>query len=151
MTGATGFIGSHLVESLLEGGSEIICLVRKSSRLDWLRGLNVTFIYGELTQKETLHQAVHDIDVIYHLAGLTKALSQRDYDHINFYGTRNLLEACSEQSPKPRRFVFLSSLAAAGPSSPEKPKLECDPCEPVSSYGLSKLKAEQVVQEYSGE
>ena len=149
VTGANGFIGSHLVEELLARGYQVRGLVRKTSNLEWLSGLAVEFFYGEVTDKQSLYPAVKEVDFIFHAAGATKAKDKRGYEYINYQGTKNLLEVCNEINPRLKRFVYFSSLAAAGPSNNSHPKNEVGECVPVSLYGETKLKAEKLVVDSS--
>jgi dihydroflavonol-4-reductase len=143
VTGATGFIGSHLVDDLLGKGYEIEVLIRESSDLRWLRGKRVEFIYGDLLGKERL-PSLNGIDHIFHLGGATRALRRRDFYRINQEGTERLINAAMDIKGL-KRFVYLSSQAAAGPSPDDRPQTEEDlPC-PVSPYGESKLQAEKTV------
>ena len=151
VTGANGFVGSHLVEGLLNKGYQVRCLVRKTSDLKWLSDLKVEYVYGDISEKHSLKDAVTDVDIIIHSAGLTKAKNRVEYFKANAEGTRNLVEACLEENPKLRRFVYISSQAAAGPGEDERPKDETVPCRPVSFYGESKLEGEKIVLSYSSE
>ncbi len=148
VTGATGFIGSHLVEELLKRGHTVACLVRKASNLQWIDGLNVRFVYGDCEIKESLLNGVADFDYIFHLAGLTKAVNERDFFSANALGTENLVSAVIEKNPDIKRFVYLSSLAAAGPSCDGAPSKETDEAKPVSAYGRSKLEGERIVMRH---
>jgi len=143
VTGGTGFLGSHLVERLLEEpGVEVYALVRDPSRPRWLEGeRRVRFIAGDLRNLPVLPDG---LDAVYHVAGLTKTIRSEAYYTVNRDGTANLLEALERQSGRPR-FVHLSSLAAAGPSIPGRGVREDDPPRPVSQYGDSKLRAEAEV------
>ena len=145
VTGGNGFIGSHLVEALTKRGYSVTCLVRKTSNLNWLEGLDIKFVYGDCTEKESLYKAVEDVDYVYHLAGVVRALNRETLYRVNFLGTRNLLEACNRINQKIKKFVYLSSQAAVGPINP---KGEWD-CNPITDYGKSKLKGEMVVHSYS--
>lgn len=149
VTGATGFIGSHLVEELLKKGYRVACLARKSSSLRWIEGLDVSVRYGDCLEPESLRDAVADADVIFHLAGLTKAPRAKDFFSVNVEGARNILQAASG-SPGLRRFVHLSSLAAVGPSTKEAPVNEETEPAPVSDYGKSKLEGERAVLSFGG-
>ena len=149
VTGANGFVGSFLVEELLRRGHAVRCLVRRTSNLRWIEHLPVEFVYGEVTQPETLPAAVEGVEQVYHVAGVTKARRREDYFRVNAGGTENLLRACVEHNPGLRRFVLVSSQAAAGPSDGPKPRLETDPPRPLTSYGASKLEAEHVAMRYS--
>jgi dihydroflavonol-4-reductase len=145
VTGANGFVGSHLVEGLLERGYRVRCLVRKTSNLRWLSGLNVEYVYGDLGKKDSLKDAVQGADVVFHCAGLTKARNREQYFKANAEGTRNLVVACLEVDPKLKRFVYVSSQAAVGPGTDGKPLNEEAPCRPITYYGESKLEGEKIV------
>lgn len=143
VTGATGFIGSHLVDDLLNKGYEVDALIRESSDLRWLRDKRVGLIRGDLAGEGRL-PSLDGFAYIYHLGGATRALSGRGFYLINQKGTERLIEAaCNIRGLK--RFVYLSSQAAGGPSTDERPRTEEDiPC-PVSAYGDSKLRGEAAV------
>jgi dihydroflavonol-4-reductase len=146
VTGGTGFLGSHLIERLLEEpGVEVYALVRDPSRLRWLEGIErVRLLTGDLESAPALPGG---LACVYHLAGLTKTLRSREYYTVNRDGTANLLRALDAQSGRPR-FVYLSSLAAVGPSAPGSGVREDDPPRPVSPYGESKLQAEREILKY---
>ena len=116
ITGATGFIGSHLAERLAASGCDVSCLVRNTSSLKWLDNVNVKLIQGDCCDFTTLKDAVRGNDYIFHLAGLTKTNKAEEFYSVNSRGTGNLIKAVFETNPKIKRFVYLSSLAAAGPS-----------------------------------
>lgn len=143
VTGGTGFIGSHLVELLLSHGYSVACLVRDPCRPHWLKGLNVEMLPGDCTDPATLASAVRGASIVIHAAGLTKAKYAREYYRVNQQGTRHVLEACARFNPGIKKFILLSSLAAAGPSPNGVPVRETDPPRPVSDYGWSKLRAEE--------
>lgn len=148
VTGANGFIGSHLVDELLARGYTVRGLVRKTSNLEWLLDSPIELCYGEVTQKESLYSAVQGVDFILHTAGATKAKNKEDYERINYEGTKNLLEVSLEINPQLKRLVYFSSLAAAGPSNNYLPKSEASECVPSSLYGIAKLKAEKLLIEF---
>ncbi|HEX9020319.1 MAG TPA: NAD(P)-dependent oxidoreductase [Nitrospirota bacterium] len=143
VTGGTGFVGSHLVEFLLKKGFSVTCLVRNPERLRWLAGLNVRLMTGDCSAPESLAPAVRNHSIVFHAAGLTKAIQARDYYETNYAGTKNLLAACSQNNPGLQKFILVSSLAAAGPSPDGRPVTDKDPARPVSDYGRSKLCAEE--------
>ncbi len=147
VTGATGFIGSHLVELLQSRAHTVRVLLRKTSSLEWLKGLPIELFYGDLFDMEAMQKAVSGVDYVYHSAGLTKAKTAEGYYRANQEGTRNLLNAALAQAPRIRRFVHISSQAAAGPSPTSAPITEDFPANPLTTYGKSKLKAEQEVLE----
>lgn len=148
VTGGNGFVGSHLVEALLRKGYQVRCLVRRWSSLRWIQGLDIRPIFGDVTDPDSLKDGVADVDCIYHLAGLTKAHHLSDFYKTNCLGTKNLIEACHLYNPGIKKFVFCSSLAAAGPSLEGIPRGEEEECHPVSDYGKSKFRAEEVLEQH---
>jgi nucleoside-diphosphate-sugar epimerase len=148
ITGATGFIGSHLAEKLNKTGYDVSCLVRDSSDLKWLEGMDVTLCEGDCCDRDSLRDVIKGFDYVFHIAGLTKASSLRDFDTVNFRGTENVISIASENNPGLKRFVFLSSLSAFGPALyGNMPDPTMEP-HPVSGYGKSKLKGEEAVLSY---
>ncbi len=149
VTGATGFIGSHLVEELIKKGYDVTCLVRKTSNLRWIEGQKVTFFQGDCEEKDSLVHLPGDFDYVFHLAGLTKAHREEEFFCTNVKGTENLLRAVSSKVKGLKRLIHMSSLAAAGPSRDGKPLDETSEPMPVSSYGKSKLASEGAIMRYS--
>jgi dihydroflavonol-4-reductase len=146
VTGGTGFIGSHLVEALLAQGHEVRCLVRDTRRLGWISGLpSVTIAQGSMDEPRSLRESMRGVDQVYHVAGLTRARSAREFFRINSEGTRHLVHACLETPGGPRRLVHLSSLAAVGPMPMATACTEDVSPRPVSPYGWSKLQGEAAV------
>ena len=145
VAGGAGFIGSHLTEALVKKGFTVTCLVRNTSNLSNLEDLNVRLVHGDCTREESLYEAVSGIDYVFHLAGLTKACSEVDFFDANVKCTRNILGAVLEKNRGIRRFVYISSLAAAGPSNDGAPLKEDCTAAPISLYGKSKLEGEQSV------
>lgn len=142
VTGGSGFIGSHLVQRLLEKGYAVTCLVRDIQKVRWLEGMDVRLIQGDCTQPESLAAAVQGASLVFHCAGLSKAKHACDYYTVNHLGTKNLLEACARYSSGLQKFILVSSQAAAGPSLDGRPLDEGSLPHPVSDYGKSKLRAE---------
>lgn len=141
VTGATGFIGRHLVERLTRDGVAVRCLVRDSRRAAVLQPLGAHLVRGDVTDPESLTAAVTGVDVVHHLAGLTLAFSASDFVRVNDAGTANLAAACS-RAETPPVVVCVSSLAAAGPSPYGVARREEDAPAPVSNYGRSKRAGE---------
>ena len=113
VTGASGFIGSHLVDLLLQKNYSVRCLLRRTSSMSWLKGLPIEIVYGDVFDEAGLADAVRDVDVIYHSAGLTKAKTKEEYFRANAEGTRKLLDAARRFAPGLKRFVLVSSQTAA--------------------------------------
>ena len=151
VTGGTGFIGSHLVEKLLQRRIQVRCLLRKSSDLRWLKGLSIEVVHGDCIDKTSLGKAVKAVDQVFHLAGVTKATQEETYFAVNAFGTENLIHACLENNPKLQKFIYLSSQAASGPSQNGSKKMESDPCGPVSPYGRSKRMGEELALAHAHE
>lgn len=147
VTGANGFIGSHLVERLLEKGYAVRALVRKTANLQWIKNLPIELFYGAICDYETLPAAIIGVDYIMHTAGATKGFSEKAYAEVNVEGTMNLVKACLDYNPGLKRFIFFSTLAVSGPSEKKSPKSEIMTCSPVSIYGKTKLHAERVIIE----
>lgn len=148
VTGGTGFIGSHLVEALLQRGAEVRCLLRNRNDRKWLRKLPIEPIEGDCRDKVSLLEAVKGVDQVFHLAGLTRALDEQAYMEANANGTENLIHACLEKNPHLKKFIYLSSQAASGPCQDGERKRESDLCQPVSSYGRSKRRGEEFCLEH---
>jgi len=147
ITGATGFVGTHVATRLAEQGVSIRALVRESSDTRRLAKLDAELAPGSLTSPDSLRKAVHGVDAVVHLAALTHARSATEYHRVNEAGTRELIRAAVETSPRPGRFVYLSSLAAAGPSIDGRPVEPEDEPRPLSAYGRSKLAGEAACTE----
>lgn len=146
VTGGTGFIGSHLVEALLRENYEVYCIVRNPSKLRFLKGLDVKIIQADLSDKESLKKIEWQFDYIFNLSGITKASHPEEFFQSNYIGTKNLVEVVAERNSFLKRFVHVSSLAAAGPCLDGIPVTEDATPSPVSEYGKSKLLGEQAVK-----
>jgi dihydroflavonol-4-reductase len=140
-TGAAGFIGSHLVRALSSRGDEVWGLLGPGDELGSSAAPEVRWIRGDLARPETLSPLHRPFDTVYHLAALLTSDRADRFFSVNFEGTRNLVDAVLEEG-RPRRLVFTSSLAAAGPATRASGRTEDDPCCPVCAYGRSKRMAE---------
>jgi len=142
ITGASGFIGYHLVKALIPESHEINCLARPTSVRPPEFAHKVHWVIGDLKDLDSLKRACQGVALVIHLAGLVKAVNRQDFYRVNTQGTRRLLDAFQAAGQPRGHFIYLSSLAAAGPPSPGEVKTEIDPAHPVSAYGQSKLWSE---------
>ena len=148
ITGASGFIGSFIVEEALSRGFEVWAAVRKSSSHQFLKDERIHFIELNLSSQEALQQqlAGHQFDYVVHAAGVTKCLDKRDFFRINTEGTKHLVSALLALRMPLRRFVYISSLSIMGAIREQQPYeeiRESDTPRPNTAYGESKLLAEQ--------
>ena len=149
ITGASGFLGYHIIEAALEGGLTVYAAVRKSSRIEHLEKLPIHYLFLDFDNEADIADQLltHQINFIIHAAGDTKAATQQAYDHINATYTLNLAKA-AQKSGLVKKIVFISSLAAVGPLSTTGAQLtESSPANPVTAYGRSKLLAEKYLTE----
>ena len=152
ITGASGFIGSFIVEEALRQGFETWAVVRKSSSKAYLQDERINFIELNLSSKSKLVEQLrgHDFDYVVHAAGVTKCLDKQDFSRINTEGTKNLIDALLEVGMPLKRFVFISSLSLFGAIKEQQPYEEIKesdtPC-PNTAYGKSKLAAEQYLEQ----
>ena len=144
VTGATGFVGSHLVEALRRRHAEVTALVRSTGKAHALESQGVRLVAGDLHDPAALERAAAGQDVIFHVAGLVAAMDEAEFLRVNREGTAGLLEAADRS--RVRRFVLVSSMAAGGPSAPGRPHTGDEPPRPVTAYGRSKLAAEELVR-----
>jgi len=149
VTGASGFIGGHLVRRLTARGCRVSCLVRATSRVDELRSAGAQLIACDIADRAGVARAIASSNtrVVFHLAGLNRAMDPGDFMRVNAGGVEAVAAACTDQPDRPV-LVLVSSLAAAGPSG-ERPIVESDPPVPVSFYGRSKFAGEQVAMRYA--
>ena len=148
ITGASGFIGSFIVEEALKRGFETWAAVRKSSSKAYLQDERINFIELNLSSKEQLVEQLrdHQFDYVVHAAGVTKCLNKADFRRINTEGTKNLADALITLQMPLKRFVFVSSLSVFGAIKEKMPYdeiRETDTPQPNTEYGRSKLEAER--------
>jgi len=149
VTGATGFIGSHLANSLIKKRKAIKCLVRESSpkvAIDYLSNLGAELVYGDLLDKASLRKAVEDIDTVFHFGGGGRVGMPKEICFkINVEGTRNILDICLEQGAI-KNFVHVSSCAVMGNIKGDKPADESYPYNPNDiTYSKAKTETEKIV------
>ena len=144
ITGATGFIGLHLCRALRDAGHHVTALVRSPSKGRLLPD-GVELLEGDLSIFGRPETALPASEVVIHLAGVVAADTLDRYDEINHRAVKDLVACLEGQEWTPRRLLFASSLAAAGPSSPTRPWTEADPTSPIDPYGEAKARAEEVV------
>ncbi len=149
LTGANGFVGSHIAESCLKEGFQLTCLLRKSSDTTFIRDLIYNRITGDINDENALSRFVPDQNIIIHNAGLTKARNESEFMEVNTNGTKNILNAILKFNPNIRRFILISSQAAVGPTPSKEPLDESIPKKPITAYGRSKALAEEICQKYS--
>ncbi|MDP2039239.1 MAG: NAD(P)-dependent oxidoreductase [Ignavibacteria bacterium] len=148
VTGASGFVGSHLVDRLLAEGHHVKCILRSSSSRRWLEGKPVEIVDFGLFDKAALKEVLKDADYIYHVAGIVKAKRVEDYFKGNVESTKTLLEVAAEVNPNLKRFLIVSSQTACGPSLNGKPCSEETEEHPITTYGRSKFAQEQLAKSY---
>ena len=124
VTGATGFVGSHLVDKLLNMDYDVYCLKRKTSNLRWLKDKKINFVEGDLFDNDVLEDVIKKVDYVFHVAGVVKSKKKQGFHRGNSEATKNLVEIAYKANPKLIRFVHVSSLAACGPNPNEKPITE---------------------------
>ena len=151
ITGASGFIGSFIVEEALKRGFETWAVVRRSSSREWLQDERIHFVELNLSSKAQLVEQLRDkgFDYVVHAAGVTKCLNKQDFHRINTEGTKNLVDALLEVKMPLKRFVFISSLSIFGAIKEQQPYeeiRESDTPQPNTEYGKSKLAAEQYLE-----
>jgi UDP-glucose 4-epimerase len=146
ITGASGFVGYHLIEHALKNNLEVYAAVRKSSKVDHLNEFPINYVYPDFSNVDSLIEELEDKQYTYiiHAAGVTAAKTQDDYDRVNADYSFNLASAAAQSNIKLKKFIFLSSLAAVGPlENIEGIITEQTTPNPVTAYGRSKLLAEQ--------
>ncbi len=155
ITGASGFIGSHLIEAALEADFEVYAGIRESSSKQFLKNERIQFLLMDLSSERQLTELFrttledqHGFDFIIHNAGITAARKKSEFDRVNYEYTHKLINALVTSGNTPERFVAISSLAVYGPGNPDSgTPIRTDSLpSPISAYGRSKMKAEQFLE-----
>ncbi|RLC50958.1 MAG: hypothetical protein DRI23_06010 [Candidatus Cloacimonadota bacterium] len=145
VTGANGFVGSHLVSKLRNSRYDVSCLVRTGANIDLLDARD-KILYVDYNDTKVLSEIIMDCNVVIHNAGITRAKNWKQYQQVNIGLTANLLKLINK-SNKVKQFIFISSQAASGPAFDQSsPKHESDKNAPVTMYGKSKLIAERIIR-----
>jgi nucleoside-diphosphate-sugar epimerase len=151
VTGANGFIGSHVVEALLDKGYQIKALIRKTADTRWINNLPLEIVYGAITDYSTVKESLKDVEGIIHIAGATKGKTYEDYYKVNVLGTKNLITAVKENGLNLEKFVYFSTIAVTGGVNPSEWISEEITPHPISWYGETKRKGEELVLKISSE
>lgn len=149
LTGATGFLGSHIADRLLAADWQVRAAIRPTSSLRWLAGKPLATVETDLADPDSCRRLVAGCQAVIHCAGVVSAVSEEAYRRGNVDTTASLLAAAAEvwahERPAEPVFVLISSLAAHGPAGLRAPATEESPCHPITAYGRSKLAAEELV------
>lgn len=150
VTGGAGFIGSHLIDLLLDKGCSVKALVRNETAININPKPNLEFIYGDIKDRENLPKAVEGIDAVFHLAGAVGSSrhDERDLFDTNVYGTENMLWASRDRGIK--RFIYCSSVGVLGHIE-NPPAAEDYPYNPSDPYEMSKCEGEKIALRYASD
>ena len=147
ITGATGFVGGHLVRRLAAAGWKVRALVRASSDTRLLEQAGAERVVGDLDAVDAIREGADGADTVFHLAALTIARGEEPLRRANAQGTRNVVQGVLSSPRRPRRLVYLSSYAACGPARNGHPRAAGETPEPLTAYGRTKLQGEAAVHE----
>ncbi|MFU8856621.1 MAG: NAD-dependent epimerase/dehydratase family protein [Deferrisomatales bacterium] len=151
VTGGAGFIGRNLVSRLSQLGHRVSCLVREAGQARWMEDCpGLTPVAGDLLVPGSYRAALGKSELVFHLAGLTKARTRAEYLETNGEGTGRLAEAAAAPGSRVRKIVYVSSLAVAGPHCAARPAREEEEARPITHYGESKLLGEELLRRHCG-
>ena len=146
ITGATGFVGSHVIEVSSGYKFQVRALVRKPTDAERLAAAGIECVIGSLEDAESLQKAVAGTTAVLHLAAATRARTPAEYQRANVAGTQAVIDAMLAAEPRPMRLIYLSSLAAVGPPVAGRPVTRDDVPRPLTTYGRTKLAGEKVCE-----
>ncbi len=154
ITGANGFVGSHIVEYALTKDVNVFAAIRQTSNTRYISDEKVKKFVMDFSSEESITEGLEEfyntygsIDYIIHNAGLTKTLRSDDYDRVNYQLTLDLISALDQSRHEIKKFTYISSMAAASPGIGDQPITIDQKGEPVSRYGVSKKKTEDYIEE----
>lgn len=148
LTGANGFVGSHLLDALVAQSIPVAILLRPTANLRLIQSQlpRAEIHWGSITDPVSLPTALRDVTHVVHCAGLTKSVRRSQFNEVNQGGTRHLLEAIHAHQSALQQLILISSLAASRPATSSNPAGENDPSQPVTEYGRSKLASENEIK-----
>jgi len=149
VTGASGFIGGHLVAELVRRGANVRCLMRATSSPKHLPVDSIECVTGDLLDESALERAVANCETVYHVGGAISVLKSEQFARVNVDGTASLVRACERQE-RPPLFLLVSSISACGPTKLGHVRTEAEPPQPMSIYGRSKRGGEEVAEAAAG-
>ncbi len=145
VTGATGFIGGAIVEDLVKEGHEVFALVRKTSSIDRLANLGVKFVFGDISEKDSLYAITGKFDAIFHCAACVDSKNWKKLKLVNIKGTESVCKLALRLGVE--RLIYLSSVAVVSGHF-QVPLIEDLSYSATNLYGESKIEAERIVWDY---
>lgn len=146
ITGSTGFIGSHILDELLNNKHNVKCLIRNNSNTRWLDNKQVEIIKSDFINYDIIKDKLEDVEIVIHVAGIIAALNYQEFFKVNSEGTKILLESVAKYSKQFKKFIYISSQTVGGPAKDlNSPIRENDNPNPLTSYAKSKYQAEQFI------